>query len=136
MGISFIMIIFYFLYLEYEFLFERLLFTLETGGSGQIRVIEPFSKFFENFSFLGVNTDFIRGGADGFFVNSFLYIYFSFGLIGLILFLPLIISRQIKYMFISFSLLFTIIIEGLTGRIDFWIISLIFLLMRIERIKV
>lgn len=129
---------FYLIYLYYEVLFERLIFTLQTGGSLEVRVIEPFKLFFNKFSLLGANTSFIGNGNE-LFVNSFLYIFFSFGILGIFLFLPLIISFRQKYLFISICLLLTIIIEGLIGRMDFWIVLLVFLLMRntnFERIRI
>ena len=110
------------------FLFDRLFFIVENqgGGSYLTRILNPFSYFYENISFFGVDVSFLKGDDFVFFVNTFLYVFYSFGIIGTLAFLSLIISHRIKYIFLSFSLMLAISIEGMAGRIDFWIVLLIY----------
>lgn len=126
--VSFVLL--YLVYFEYAFLFDRLIFVLETGGSASIRVLDPLEHLSSNITLFGTDTSFMKSKDEVFFVNTFLYIFFSFGLFGLILFIPLIISLRLKYIYYSIGLLLTIVIEGLAGRVDFWVLIVIILLIR------
>jgi hypothetical protein len=117
---------FYLVFLLYPFLFDRLSFVLVTGGSFIPRVLEPFRYLFENFTAFGGDIDFLKiGNKSDFFVNSFVYIALSYGLFGTILLSPYICSLHLGNFFYFSSLILAIAIEGMTGRIDFWILLLL-----------
>jgi len=122
--------IFYVVYLNYEFLFERLIFVLETGGSASIRLFDPLEYVVSNLSWFGTDTSFMKSEDEVFFVNTFLYVFFSFGFIGILLFMPIILSSKLKYLYYSLGILISIVIEGLSGRVDFWILLVLFALIR------
>ena len=112
-------------------IFERLLFFLSTGGSIEPRLLTPLNYFLQNLSLSGVDTTFIKS-SDGerLFFGTLLYIFFSFGLLGLLSFLSLIIPMQINAFYFVVCFLAAFLIEGMSGRIDFWILILIFILWR------
>ena len=120
-------IILYWAFLTLPFIFERLIYVFENGGGGsaETRIFEPFKHFYDNISFFGVDVTFLKDNGNVFFVNTFLYVFFSFGMVGTMVFLKLLISFKLRFIFLSISLLFAVVIEGLAGRIDFWIIVLI-----------
>ena len=128
------LILLYLVYIKFEFLFERLIFVMETGGSASIRLIDPLRYFADNITFFGTDTSFMKNDDEVFFVNTLLYIFFSFGCIGLMLCLPVFFSYKLKYLYYSLGVFTSILIEGLSGRIDFWILLLILLLVRANRL--
>jgi len=117
-------------YLGYPYLFERLVFVFETGGSAGIRVLEPLKHVAENITLLGTDTSFMKSDGNVFFVNTFLYAFFSFGVIGLLLFISLISSLKFKYFYYTAGLMLAVVIEGLTGRVDFWMLLVLVLLIK------
>lgn len=125
----------YVVYTQNEFIFERLFFVLETGGSIEPRLLEPIRHLIANLSFFGVDTTFIKSDDERLFIATLLYVIFSFGFIGLLLFFPLIVSLKLRYIYFSMSLFLIVLIEGLSGRIDFWVLILIFLLTKSNKLQ-
>lgn len=120
------------LYLKYDFLFERLIFTLDTGGSASTRIFEPLKYLGDNISLFGSDTRFIKSEENILFVNTLLYIIFSFGIFGLFTFFPLVFSVKLKHAYYSIGLLTCIAVEGLSGRIEFWILIALFIVLKRE----
>jgi hypothetical protein len=103
-------------------IFIRALFVLETGGSLEIRVLDSLSLYFspEQFSFFGSDTriHYYRGEYQ-FFASSIVFSYLYFGIFGLIYFLRLFYFKS--SLAVTFVLLSIVSIDGLHGRIEFWI---------------
>jgi hypothetical protein len=103
------------------FIFPDIFGRISEGGSLQIRVLDPFKEMIDinNLSFIGVNMSRVYFNNTGGFINTFVFMYLSFGIIGLLLILQLF--KFIFSLYTSIALLLIIMIEGCYGRIDFWI---------------
>lgn len=117
-------------YTYLPFLFNKLSGgVLGENSSFAIRIIEPF-EILNNikFSIIGINPSYHydSSGSVMYFLNTFMFIYYYFGIIGLFLFLKFIFTKKIPILCIS--IIVVILIEGLYGRIDFWMMLLACLL--------
>lgn len=112
------------LYFVFPMAFTRLLgaLTFEEGAdnSNNGRVILPFTLIWEygNFPLLGLNISTLYDMQETLFLNTFLFVLTSFGIVGLCLFLKMIYQKDSPLL--TFILISTVIIEGCYGRIDFW----------------
>ncbi|WP_276878928.1 hypothetical protein [Bacteroides heparinolyticus] len=115
-------ITYYIFPVAFERLFEALDFSGESENSNDIRVIAPFGYIFssQTLPILGMNIeDLYVMYDDNFFLNTFLFVLMSFGLLGMVVFLNMIWNKS--SLSISIIILITVIIEGCYGRIDFWL---------------
>ena len=89
------------------------------------RVQEPFEELLKlPFSFFGLDPKmhYDSSGKVLFFLNTFMFVNFYFGILGLLLFVKYLYCN--KFIFLTVALLSIIIIEGLYGRIEFWMMLL------------
>lgn len=100
-------------------LFDALTFDSHADNSNNARVISPFLLFahIKQIPVLGMDINLLYLQDKNLFLNTFLFVFASFGIIGLILFLKILLQPS---RLLSIILLFTIIIEGCYGRMDFW----------------
>lgn len=119
-GVLLILITFIAFPYAFNRLFEALTFDGEVSDSNNARVVEPLiESFLENaISPLGINTDMIYYVNEDIFLNTFVFVLLSFGILGLFLFLKLLLQK--KCFVISLILFSAVLIEGCYGRIDFW----------------
>lgn len=129
MGIT--VALFVFLVYQYlPFIFNK----MSTGALGEesslgIRVMEPFTVLSNlDFSFIGLNPIFHydNSGHVMFFLNTFMFVYFYYGILGSFLFLNYIKMKNIRILFIAIVAI--TLIEGIYGRIEFWMMLLACLL--------
>lgn len=120
LSIILIMTIFMLFPFVFNRLFEALNMDSDVSDSNYSRVVEPLvESFFENaLGLFGINTDLIYAINEDIFLNTFVFVLLSFGLVGLFFFLKMLFQK--KHISITMILLFAVIIEGCYGRIDFW----------------
>lgn len=101
--------------------FEALNFEEGAENSNNSRVLIPFSIIFESdfLSILGMDISSIYSVYQDIFLNTFLFVLLSFGIVGLSIFVRILVRHK-SYGLISI-ILSTVIIEGCYGRIDFWL---------------
>lgn len=90
-----------------------------------IRVQEPLEELQKvPFSIIGLDPKlhYDSSGKVMFFLNTFLFAYFYFGIIGLFFFIRYLYCNKI--LFLSIALLVIVMLEGLYGRIEFWMMLL------------
>lgn len=129
MGITVALFVF-FVYQYLPFIFNK----MSTGALGEesslgIRIVEPFSVLSHlDFSIIGLNPIFHydSSGHVMVFLNTFMFVYFYYGIIGSFLFLNFIKMKNIRVLFIVIVAI--TLIEGIYGRIDFWMMLLACLL--------
>lgn len=115
----------YIVYVVFPSAFERLFVALDfsegADNSNESRVIGPFTYIFTGGTFpvLGMNIEDLYIMYDEkLFLNTFLFVLMSFGVVGIIIFAKMLWQKTSIY--ITTILLITVIIEGCYGRIDFW----------------
>lgn len=119
-------ILIYLIYLVFPSAFERFFVALDFSdgaeNSNESRVIEPFTYILSGneFPLLGMDIEMLYTlYGERLFLNTFLFVLMSFGIVGMMLFLKMIWKRTSISM--TLIILITVIIEGCYGRIDFWL---------------
>lgn len=105
------------IFVSLPFVFQHVLL----GGSNEIRLVEPFTALFEEGNvglFCGNPAMHYYKDEILIWINTFVFILLYFGIVGMLLFLKFIYYKQALYL--TVTILCLIIIEGLYGRIDFW----------------
>lgn len=113
-------VIFCFLiFVSIPFVFQHVML----GGSTEIRLVEPFVALIEegDIGLLGGNPAMHYFGDEILlWINTFVFILLYFGFLGILLFIKFIYYTNAIYL--TITILCLIIIEGLYGRIDFWMV--------------
>ena len=99
-------------------LFDALNFGEDAVNSNNARVIAPFTIAVREMSVWGTNIADLYETYGGIFFNTFTFIFLSFGMAGLVVFLSMIWNRH--NLLLSLIIVMLIAIEGCYGRIDFW----------------
>ena len=112
-------------YIGLPFIFERASQGVD-GGSFEARITIPFTKILQipELSIFGINPayHYDRFGEPLFFANTLTFIYIYFGIIGLFVFFKYVYFK--RFFALTIAILAIISIEGLYGRIDFWMMVL------------
>lgn len=96
---------------------------VSTGGSYEERIVNGYLILYlkDAISIIGVDPHILlnNDGTFVFWANTIQYLYIHYGVIGILVFLKFIFLRWNVFLFVVlFALIF---IEGLQGRIDFWL---------------
>lgn len=109
-------------YLVFPIAFDRLFLALsneEGTSSNDARVFIPFTlALTEAIPLFGMDIGDLYADNDSLFLNTFVFILFAFGIVGLIIFSSMLYMK--RFMLLSAILFLIVIIEGCYGRIDFW----------------
>ena len=113
------------------FVFER----VSSGGSYEVRIIEGWMILYDNatVSLWGIDPHIYMedDGSRVFFANTFQYLYINYGIVGVLTFVMFTYYKRVP--FVSLSIFAIIFIEGINGRIEFWL--LLFVLYLYEKEK-
>ena len=100
--------------------------SIAEDGSFVTRVLEPFQIILHipEVSLIGISPswNYDNSGEVLFFANTLAFIYIHFGIIGLCVFIKYVYFK--KFVALTVAILAIISIEGLYGRIDFWMMLL------------
>lgn len=115
-----IVLLYYIFPMAFERFFEALDFGEGVVNSNDARVFNPIDLVISNniIPLFGVNLDNLYLSEGMFFANTFIFVYLTFGVVGLIVFVRMLSYHQSLYM--TSILLATVVIEGCYGRPDFW----------------
>lgn len=110
-------------YIFLPFIFDRM--SEGETGSMDARILTPLEVVLSNeISVFGLNPDihYDNLGSSKFFANTITFIYIYFGCVGVYVFYKYI--RIKKIYFLTIAIVSITVIEGLYGRIDFWMMVL------------
>lgn len=111
------------LYFIVPMAFTRLFEAMNTqdgDNSNNSRVILPFTLVWEHgqFPLFGLDIAILYDLEDSLFLNTFLFVVTSFGIVGFVFFMRMILNKG--FPLLNMILIATVVIEGCYGRIDFW----------------
>lgn len=125
LSIALIFVLFFIFPMAFTRLFDALNTEEGADNSNNARVILPFTLIWENrqFPLLGLNIKILYDLEDSLFLNTFLFVLTSFGIVGFVAFIKIIYNKN--FHLLNTILIATVIIEGCYGRIDFWLSLLV-----------